>query len=121
MTKELLDLRIPFCIHNTACPRTKLHFSSSVKKVKEIVNKKEMYKIFIPTTDFEQGKDVGMVFKFSGLAIKGTPNFFATDVVKDYGEMVRIKFDLGEEQVLWFIPKRDIRDLKEIVDKISLK
>jgi hypothetical protein len=74
--------------------------------------------IFIPATDFEQGKDVGMVFKFSGLAIKGTPNFFATDVIKDFGETIRIKFDLGEEQVLWFIPKRDIRDLKEIVDKL---
>jgi hypothetical protein len=80
--------------------------------------KEEKPKIFIPITDFEQGKDVGMIFKFSGLAIKGAPNFFATDVIKDFGETIRIKFDLGEEQVLWFIPKRDIRDLKEIIDKL---
>jgi hypothetical protein len=80
--------------------------------------KEEKSKIFIRATDFEQGKDVGMVFKFSDLAIKGVPNFYATDVIKDYGEIIRIKFDLGREQILWFIPKRDIRDLKEIVNKL---
>jgi hypothetical protein len=89
---------------------------------KEIVSEKKVHKIFIPVgDDFELGKDMGMVFKFSGLAIKGAPNFYATDVIKDYGEMVRIKFDLGEEQVLWFIHKRELRELKEIIDKISLK
>jgi hypothetical protein len=87
-----------------------------IDELKEIVNEKETHKIFIPTTDFEQGKDVGMVFKFSGLAIKGVPNFSAIDNPKDYGETIRIKFDIGNEQILWFIPKIEIVSLKEFFD-----
>jgi hypothetical protein len=93
-----------------------------IDELKEIVNGKETHKIFIPATGFEQGKDVGMVFKFSGLAIKGVPNFYAVDVIKDYGETVRIKFDFGKEQILWFIPKGDLRELRELLtncDKTS--
>jgi hypothetical protein len=94
------------------------------KMIDEYEEMIDIFCYFIPATDFEQGKDVGMVFKFSGLAIKGVPNFYAVDVIKDYGETIRIKFDLGKEQILWFIPKRDLRELRELLtncDKIIKK
>jgi hypothetical protein len=55
--------------------------------------------------------------------LKGVPILEPNDV-RDRGENVRIKIDIGNEQVLWFIPKRDIVFFKEFFDglyKIFLK
>jgi hypothetical protein len=84
---------------------------------------KEEKKIFIPYAEFDEEKEAGMLFKFSGLVLKGVPILEPNDV-RDRGENVRIKIDIGNEQVLWFIPKRDIVFFKEFFDglyKIFLK
>ena len=81
-----------------------------------VLHKDDFKKLF---GQFEESKEIGwcetpcMRFKFSGKCLVGSPNFYTSELYKECGDsdLIWFKFDLGKEQIYWYLTKMDLLQL----------
>ena len=94
----------------------KCTFDKGKGQLEIVLHKGDFKRLF---GEFEESKEVEWCktpcirFKFSGKCLVGSPNFYTSELYKecDDSDLIWFKFDLGKEQIYWYLTKMDLLQL----------
>ena len=95
----------------------KCTFDNGKGQFEIVIHKDEFRKLFFrqfkDSREVEWCKTPCMRFKFSKKCLVGSPNFYTTELYNecDESDLIWFKFDMGNEQIYWYLSKMDLLSL----------